>query len=183
MKNELTVLTVIKRITFVTRGDKPYLCVLTQHSVHSVLVCDLGFINTITDNSLKENFQNLQLYQLHKVGNSVSSISPVIFPTAFHSLKFISTIPDLSRFGHQDQIKHLDPLDIPLQVFTIGNQMGWPVVSISSPMQIHLQAKSYPILESGSTVLLLLLLLMLLLCHAQATPPWILKRGGLESSV
>ena len=35
-----------------------------------------------------------------------------------------------------------------------------------------------PILERGSTVLLLLLLLP----HAQATPPWMLKRGGLESS-
>ena len=38
----------------------------------------------------------------------------------------------------------------------------------------------HPILERGSAVLLLLLLL--LLCHAQGTPPWILKRAGLESS-
>ena len=36
---------------------------------------------------------------------------------------------------------------------------------------------SYPILERRRTVLLLLLL-----CHAPRTPPWILKRGGLESS-
>ena len=34
-----------------------------------------------------------------------------------------------------------------------------------------------PILEKGSTVLLLLVLRC-----AQGTPPWILKRGGLESS-
>ena len=39
----------------------------------------------------------------------------------------------------------------------------------------------HPILERRSTVLLLLLLL-LLLRHAQGTTPWILKRGGVESS-
>ena len=49
----------------------------------------------------------------------------------------------------------------------------------SSTLKAH-----QPILEKGSTVLLLqlLLLLLLLLRHAQGTPPWILKWGGLERS-
>ena len=45
-----------------------------------------------------------------------------------------------------------------------------------SHMNSHIPTRN-PILERGSAVLLLLLLR-----HAQGTPPWILKRGGLESS-